>query len=675
MKKLFLALALLLPLAVLAQETVPVPKSTLQEWIDILNMLEMKIQDVLTPPNTPPTANAGSDLEITLPASATLSGGASDAEGAVTSSWSKESGPGDVTFASSASLQTTATFSVAGDYVLALTVLDAGGLPAMDAVNVKVNPEIIVQPPPDPKWVTVTPTCTQSYCVKGGPDKFDANLSKPRPKPWPIITAPSFAGSATGRSWSQWFVEPLVHANSGLFAHGLTLCHARNGSMSVQKTYYQRGNTAEEVFQEGAQQNWLIYEGQRNANAISPYVTFTADNAGKGWWGIDLSGWVYYLHRDGRVGSAAGPQTVVEDGKIFCGERKSRGTFDKPFAMPLDIAENPVNPNVLFIADTGNNRIAKLTWKLESHVADSVIVTHASGFNRPYALDVTVDLATGECCIIFVADRGTNSIKKIAVDGTVSTVTTAADIAWLRIDSKGNIVWLNNGTAQLNYFDLTTNTGRLIARLPSVIDAGPAWKWCDIDRVGVLGPKDDILCVASQTTPSTPVRVSIDGTYSSVGPQGSLLFSGRVNISGIGNMLKDWSGHYGWSMAISRTEARYVMMGVGSMGVFSVRRVRDADPKLFNTTAYNAGAAVFDCCTSTANSSMRLFRGPRGFSRLGMINFDDVMDDMSDAEQTAYIKGGFGMTNLRPLSDQNVKDFKYYACKNSKKGHFQECPY
>ena len=45
-------------------------------------------------------------------------------DGAFTTVWSKVSGPGTVTFANATALATTATFSAAGGYILALTAND-----------------------------------------------------------------------------------------------------------------------------------------------------------------------------------------------------------------------------------------------------------------------------------------------------------------------------------------------------------------------------------------------------------------------------------------------------------------------------------------------------------------------------------------------------------------------
>lgn len=93
--------------------------------------------------NQAPVVNAGADQTITLPATAALSGSATDdglpnPPGAVSRTWSKVSGPGTVTFGNASAASTTASFSQAGVYVLRLTASD-GSLQAMDEVQIAVS--------------------------------------------------------------------------------------------------------------------------------------------------------------------------------------------------------------------------------------------------------------------------------------------------------------------------------------------------------------------------------------------------------------------------------------------------------------------------------------------------------------------------------------------------------
>jgi PA14 domain len=95
------------------------------------------------PANQAPTVNAGADQTITMPTSANLIGTAIDdglpnPPAALTTTWSKLSGPGTVTFATANALSTTASFSASGAYVLRLTASD-GALASADDVSVTVN--------------------------------------------------------------------------------------------------------------------------------------------------------------------------------------------------------------------------------------------------------------------------------------------------------------------------------------------------------------------------------------------------------------------------------------------------------------------------------------------------------------------------------------------------------
>jgi len=96
------------------------------------------------PGNQPPQVNAGEDQSITLPDSASLEGEVSDdgipADSTLTKIWSQVSGPGTVTFSSVNELQTSASFSEPGDYVLRLSA-DDGELTGFDDIAITVTQE------------------------------------------------------------------------------------------------------------------------------------------------------------------------------------------------------------------------------------------------------------------------------------------------------------------------------------------------------------------------------------------------------------------------------------------------------------------------------------------------------------------------------------------------------
>jgi hypothetical protein len=94
------------------------------------------------PTNAAPQVSAGADRNVTLPASASLDGTVTDDNlpnppGTTTSTWTQVSGPGTTTFANANAVDTTASFSTAGTYVLRLTASD-GALSTSDDVTVTV---------------------------------------------------------------------------------------------------------------------------------------------------------------------------------------------------------------------------------------------------------------------------------------------------------------------------------------------------------------------------------------------------------------------------------------------------------------------------------------------------------------------------------------------------------
>jgi DUF1680 family protein len=104
-------------------------------------ILEWKVYDSGKSPAFPPTVEAGVD-RVVMPKGKTYLSGAIKTLGnkdALKVTWSKASGPGDVTFENANSTDTTATFSAPGDYVLKLTAAK-DQLNGSSTLNVKVEP-------------------------------------------------------------------------------------------------------------------------------------------------------------------------------------------------------------------------------------------------------------------------------------------------------------------------------------------------------------------------------------------------------------------------------------------------------------------------------------------------------------------------------------------------------
>ena len=94
-----------------------------------------------TPTNQAPTVDAGTNQNVQLPGTAALNGTVTDdglPSGNVTTTWTQVSGPGNVAFANSAAVDTTASFTQAGTYVLRLSA-DDGDLQSSDTVTITVQ--------------------------------------------------------------------------------------------------------------------------------------------------------------------------------------------------------------------------------------------------------------------------------------------------------------------------------------------------------------------------------------------------------------------------------------------------------------------------------------------------------------------------------------------------------
>jgi CubicO group peptidase (beta-lactamase class C family)/lysophospholipase L1-like esterase len=155
------------------------------------------------PPNTAPTVNAGDDQAIALPDNTVqLTGVVSDDGqplGTLNLAWSMAIGPGAVSFVDPTLANTTATFTVPGDYVLELTASDSS-LVSTDQMSVTVFPSAVlstVQVSPDPAVV-----------LTGGTQQFQASGLDQVGKPYAI--EPTWG--ASGGSIDQ----------GGLFSSGIT---------------------------------------------------------------------------------------------------------------------------------------------------------------------------------------------------------------------------------------------------------------------------------------------------------------------------------------------------------------------------------------------------------------------------------------------------------------------
>lgn len=134
-----------------------------------------QVQDtvlLLVAPNSPPVANAGDDVAVTLPENSVTITGAADDSGSISSYlWQVLSGPSTPDLAGENSASVVVSNLVEGAYVLLFSVTDNGGLSSSDTVNVTVNPapvNIALMKPVTASSVE-NPGTPASFAVDGNP--------------------------------------------------------------------------------------------------------------------------------------------------------------------------------------------------------------------------------------------------------------------------------------------------------------------------------------------------------------------------------------------------------------------------------------------------------------------------------------------------------------------------
>jgi ribosomal protein L14 len=156
------------------------------------------IQVLVNPSNQPPTANAGADLNITLPiSSVTLNGSGSDPDGTIASyQWTMVSGPSTYTIVTPGQAQTTVNNLAQGVYQFQLTVTDNQGATGRDTVSVVVN-TVPNQSPTANAGPDITITLpTNSVTLNGSGNDADGSVASYK---WTKISGPNqyTIGSAT----------------------------------------------------------------------------------------------------------------------------------------------------------------------------------------------------------------------------------------------------------------------------------------------------------------------------------------------------------------------------------------------------------------------------------------------------------------------------------------------
>jgi sugar lactone lactonase YvrE len=117
------------------------------------------------------------------------------------------------------------------------------------------------------------------------------------------------------------------------------------------------------------------------------------------------------ISADGRVSTFAGSKEGFADGT------GSNAQFNTPSAIAIDSSSN------LYVADTGNNRIRKISPDgLVTTLAGNGAAGHADGPALSASFDGPIGVAVDQRGTVFVADTYSDRIRKIDLNGQVTTI-------------------------------------------------------------------------------------------------------------------------------------------------------------------------------------------------------------------------------------------------------------
>ena len=179
---------------------------------------------------------------------------------------------------------------------------------------------------------------------------------------------------------------------------------------------------------------------------------------------VDASGNLFIADTDNdriREVSPNGIITTVAGDAGFSGDGgpASQAQLNHPEGVAVDAQGN------LYIADTGNNRIRKIS-------PDGIIVTIA-GNGTPAILDAPTGIAVGASGNIFIADTGNNRIRVVDPSGSITTLVSANGLnqpAGIAVNRAGGLFISSTGNNQI--FQVTTETAMSQGGNALVVEAG-----------------------------------------------------------------------------------------------------------------------------------------------------------------------------------------------------------
>ncbi len=460
---------------------------------------------------------------------------------------------------------------------------------------------------------------------------------------------------------------------------------------------------------------FAYWDGPPQRARVGPLSTWIPVPDGPGWYGIDSAvNRLVIMTKDGDVKTLAGrysdPSQLATLGNADA-TYKTKGNFVGPagFNFPHDIAVDVRDPKIIYVADTYNDRIAKVDLRTGT-ISTFAGVPGVEGIKDGPALQATFhypsSLETMPDGTIYVTQFGNEEaregpigaeagIRKISPSGVVTTVSTEMVPFVIRRTSKGKLIVGHKTSGHIAEFDPVTLKRRIITELKT-----SAWNWLSVDRWGTVGPLDTVYYVSYlglapgmhhnnyiyRVNPYT--NVATPGF--SVRANGKIINSGNTNIGDAENILGSVS-HYVWEAVPDDEEGLFFVWGFGGEGPYiwtlNPGVTREYDFGLYTTgkNIYLTGTirhikrydkldqTPFDWPFGIRPSLSGLY-GAAGHHFLNLPSFEEISGWPVDRRLQWYKTGMGGATPRPELTGDDARALDYYICKSSYRSVDADCP-
>ncbi len=271
-------------------------------------------------------------------------------------------------------------------------------------------------------------------------------------------------------------------------------------------------------------------------------------------------------------------------------------------AFPSDVAVN--KDGIIYVADPGNNRVRQIA--LDGTVT-TIAGTGTAGFSgddgagSAAQLDAPVAVAVDKFGVLYIADSGNNRIRKVALDGTISTVAGTGTAGSTGDGGQANLAQVNGPVALavsksgLVYFvDAASNKVRVIAADGVVStfagigtagysgDAGPATS-AELNAPQGLAVDNAGLVYIADTDNHRIRKVALDGTIITIAGTGIAGY----NVAQDGSAATSAQLDSPFDVAVDLGQAVYISDSGSS-------RIRRISPAGIISTIAGSGASFAD---------------------------------------------------------------------------------